>query len=370
MSETLTNSPKQLQEIALPKKSLSEFEGDTNDLPSPAFDNAVIAAQESIGPEYYLNEDTFGEIMHDVGAGNWQNMHVGDALRAFDKAFGSYVMRMNKVPEEQIITLQSHQETPGLTDDSPAQINGINIPAEIAQNNELDSAAWAAAEQQRRLDYVFRDAEFHLNREFQIGDETYTVDSISYTGTDGNYETLEIKIKNTETGKVSEYLEPNEVNQMIASSEKSRDLIETEDTHASTPSEIEQVDENPELSQRIEKELEGFDQNAAFERAQFEAFLYEHPELLENTPESSEESTPQSPYAPISQSATIDAINDVDQPTAESIGQKKVDAINEFDKFVAGHPELEELRDEYMNDLNNYINNLTVSMTKEEEYTK
>lgn len=357
MSEQLTRSLEQSTPTEIPEvpKSRELFGGDLNAGISYSFNDAVIEAQKQMGSSFYLTPESFSAIM----SPDWGMQSAGAALDEFDKAYERYVMRMHKVPEEQITILQSHEDTPDSVGDSLEQINGINIPAEVAQNSELDSAAWAVAEQQRRLDYVFRDAEFHLNREFQIGDETYTVDSISYTGTDGNYETLEIKIKNIETGKVSEYLEPNEVNQMITSGEKSRGVIETEGTRATTPSETEQVDENPELTRRIEKELEGFDQNAAFERAQFEAFLYEHPELIEDTPESGEDSTSQSPYAPFAQpDTTIDAIEDIDQLGAESIEQKRTDAIDEFDKFVADHPELEELRSEYMNDLDNYVDNL------------
>lgn len=341
MSETLTRSPEQTELNDLPeiRKSREFYNGDIN--------QAVIVAQQetgyNIGPTWWAKE-----------VGNEGSPE--EIINRFDEAYERTVLRANKVPEALITTIQSHEDNKSDSNEALRQVNGINIPSDILES-EVDAKKWAEEEQKRRLRYVFSEAEFHLNRAFQIGNEMYTVDSISYTGTDGDYETLEIKIMNMDTGKVSEYLEPEKVNQMIANGEKSRDFIDAENEQPSALPEI-NPDESLELTQRIEKELESFDQNATFERAQFEAFLYEHPELFTEDSAADKEPQPQMPYSPPAQTPTIDAIRESEELTDETIEQKRLDAVEAFDRIILENPELNELRDEYMNDLDMYLSEL------------
>lgn len=342
MSETLAHSPEQAESNNLPEihKSREFYTGDIN--------QAVISAQHETG--YNIDPTWWATEVGNEGSSE-------EIIDRFDKAYERTVWRANQVPEALITTIQSHEDDNSDPYETLKQVNGINIPTEILET-EIDPETWAVEEQKRREKYVFSEAEFHLNRMFRIGDAAYIVDSISYTGSNGDYETLEIKIMNIESGKVSDYLDPTEVRQMIVDGEKTKDLIETENNQPESPPEVEPSAENPELARYIEKELEGFDQNAAFERAQFEAFLYEHPELF--TKESSPEEEPQSqtPYSLPAQTPTIDAIEEPEDLTDEIIEQKRVDALEEFERLVIEHPELEELRHEYADDLENYLSEL------------
>lgn len=130
MSEQLTQSPEQSTPTEIPEvpKSRELYSGDIND--------AVISAQRitgtNISPEWWASE-----------VGNDGSSE--DILDRFDKAYERYVWRMNKVPEEQIITLQSHEDAPDSAGDNPVQINGINIPAKIERSNADQDALPRAA---------------------------------------------------------------------------------------------------------------------------------------------------------------------------------------------------------------------------------
>lgn len=207
----------------------------------------------------------------------------------------------------------------------------------------------------KRKDYIFNQAEWHLNREFTIGDLSYRIDGIYYGGNDGIYATDAVDIINTETGAVINQLTIHELEAKIAAGQHIETINTTKE--ANEPSIELPTEQQRALTERINKELEDFDQNAAFERAEFEAFLYEHPELLKGDPDTDETSNEsQTPYA--ATPLTVDMIDDSD-PIKESLGQKRRDAIEEFDKLAISNPDYEELRDEFMKDLNAYIDSLS-----------
>ena len=340
MSELLNRSPEQSETKSIPDvpKSRELYTGDIN--------AAVIDVQKmsgaNISPEWWAHE------VGDDGSSE-------EILKRFDKAYERMIWRNEQVPEEQIIALQSHEDDQSMPENYQAQINGINIPAEIAQDDEIDAKQWAIEEQKRREKYIFSEAEYYLNREFMIGDTPYFVDGIHYTGTNGDYTTLAIDIKNIETGAVTYNVELEKVKAMVKSEARDNSLTESEKAQTSETLE-ESAEESTEFQGRIEKELEAFDKNALFERAQFEAFLYEHPELVTDEPAANKDLEPSNPYSPIVQTTpTIDALEESTELNNEMIEQKRIDAVEEFDKFITYHPELEELRTEYMNDLDNYL---------------
>lgn len=353
MSEKLTTrSPEQIEAKEIPEvaKSQEFYTGDINE--------AVIDAQKTTG--YNIDEDWWKSEVGNDGTSE-------EILDRFDKAYERTVWRAKKVPEEEIVTLQSHDDHNANTEQRAEQVNGINIPPEVARNEDIKAEIWAEEERKRREQYIFSKAEWHLNREFTIGDKSYKIDGIYYTGTDGDYLTEAIDVLDIKTGALTHLTVP-ELEAAIKAEQPNTKMIQTEAAatgddvaelteKAEKPAETEESAEQQNLTARINKELENFDENAALERAQFEAFLYGHPELLED--EAAEVShTPQPTPTPTTPTPTINAIKDVEPLTDDEIRQKGIAAIKEFDDFVIGHPELKELRGVFIEDLEAHLNEL------------
>lgn len=214
-------------ELPKPREIPKTLEMDTHDINS-----AVIAVQHEIG--YEISPAWWNENVQKGGSVNDAQAIFANFDTAIKRDYEADFWRQHSVPEEQIAAVQGHEDHNADQNNTIQQINGITIPYEVARG-EGDPKIWAAEEEHRRLNYVFHEAEFHLSREFQVGDETYIVDSIRYTGTDGTYETLEIKIRNTETSEVSNYLEPEEVQNIITASERHEEFNDQETLYEIVP---------------------------------------------------------------------------------------------------------------------------------------
>lgn len=268
----------EVHEFILPLKSKDLYTGDPNSSISYDYNAAVIHSQESTGDgTFNLDENTFRAIM----PGNWETLRAGEALAAFDKAYSAHVMRMQKMPEAQITTIQSHEDSMSKSE-GVSQINGINIPYEIMEGAQ-DATEWATAEQERRLEYVFNEAEYHLGRMFVAGGQTYEVTNIEYTGTDGNYETLKLGFKNIDTGKERLDVPLNTVEALVRSESprETQDILEEPEEEPAKYEQSHVID----IEQLVQAELTHYDERFVsntdpLERLEFEYFLRGHPSLV------------------------------------------------------------------------------------------
>lgn len=268
-----------IQEFVLPPKSRELYSGDPNGPIDPEYAVVVKDSQLSIaeGDAFHLDKATYDAIM----PANWQNLRAGEALEAFDKAYGAYVMRMQKVPEEQITAIQSYEEAEAAPE-GQLQVNGVNIPYEVQQSG-VDTTEWAKAETERRLRYVFHEADYHLNRVFVAGGRTYEVTNIEYTGLEGNYTTLKLGFVDIETGieRLDVPLDQVEALERANTPEESQNILA--DTDAGTPAEYEQSN-LIKTEEIIQTELDQYDERTEvpdpLERLEFENFLRSHPSLM------------------------------------------------------------------------------------------
>ena len=213
--------------------------------------------------------------------------------------------------------------------------------AEFAQSSEHPESQGedqpTAGELAAREQYALKDGPYHVRKTFTVGDHTYTIDGIYYSGAPGNFATDAIDVLDTTTGQVMPQLTVPEFEAILA--KEAQEFL---------------------IKQRVEQELESFDENTTMERAQFEAFLYEHPELLEDdtmSDDGKENEVSQTSPAPTSQAATIDAIENTELTDA-AVVQKEADAIAAFNKLAMLDEDYEKLRDEFMHDLEAYLDGL------------
>ena len=140
-------------------------------------------------------------------------------------------------------------------------------------DSDVVSDAWWAEELKLLEKYVDHEAPYHVGRTFMIGEEMFEVWFVKPDGSEGNYSTKWIDMKNLTTGEMVYDIPPEQVDVMIETAESNH-----------TP----RLEQSGSYEAIIHKELTAFDERFASEpdarlRAEFEAFLRGHPELFAGT---------------------------------------------------------------------------------------
>lgn len=95
-------------------KSLDVFDGNLEAGVSWSFNDAVIDVQRAMGPEFYLTQSSFAEIM----PSNWDRKSAGQALADFDRYFERFVLDKMGYSQEEIDLITTEPED-GQTEDEP-----------------------------------------------------------------------------------------------------------------------------------------------------------------------------------------------------------------------------------------------------------
>ncbi len=217
-------------EVVIPK-SLELFTGSPEGSVGYDFNDAVIGAQEEMGSGFYLTEGKFNEFM----PSDWLSMPASEALKAFDRGYKQYVLsEMGYTPGE--IALETAKDD-GASD---AELKQISQQYPDPESNAAD---------QQTYDEQFAGILANYDKELERPEEQRVLQSA------------------------------DQPNQELAGDAIAVDAIDNKEL---TDNAL-----DPAAEAIIQRELNAFDarvDTSAEDRAEFESFLRQQPELLTAVP--------------------------------------------------------------------------------------